>query len=77
MSTREPDLDAEQEVDLARHWNAVVTRWWLPLAGILVGALIGYLISLGGGQVWKASSTVYVGASYSIIGGALDRKSVV
>jgi hypothetical protein len=71
LSAREPDLDAEQEVDLARYWHAVVARWWLPLAGLLVGALIGYLISLGGGQVWKASSTVYVGASYSVIGGTL------
>jgi uncharacterized protein involved in exopolysaccharide biosynthesis len=71
LSARDADLDAEQEVDLARYWNAIVARWWLPLAGLLVGALIGYLISLGGGQVWRASSTVYVGASYSIIGGAL------
>jgi hypothetical protein len=71
LSARDADLDAEQEVDLGRYWNAVVARWWLPLAGLFVGALIGYLISLGGGQVWKASSTVYLGASYSIIGGAL------
>lgn len=71
MSARQPDLDAEQEVDLARYWNAVVARWWLPLAGLFVGALIGYLISLGGGQVWRASSNVYLGASYSIIGGSL------
>ena len=70
MSARDADLDAEQEVDFGRYWNAVVARWWLPLAGLFVGALIGYLISLGGGQVWKASSTVYLGASYSI-GGAL------
>lgn len=71
MSARPPDLDAEGEVDLGRYWNTVVARWWLPLAGILAGALIGYLISLGGGQVWRASSTVYVGASYSVIGGNL------
>jgi hypothetical protein len=71
LSARDADLDAEQEVDLGRYWNAVVARWWLPLAGLLVGALIGYLISLGGGEVWKASSTVYLGASYSVIGGTL------
>lgn len=71
MSARDADLDAEQEVDLGRYWNAIVARWWLPLAGLLVGALIGYLISLGGGDVWKASSTVYLGASYSVVGGAL------
>jgi capsular polysaccharide biosynthesis protein len=69
LSTRDADLDAEQEVDLGRYWNAIVARWWLPLAGLLVGALIGYLVSLGGGEVWKASSTVYLGASYSAVGG--------
>jgi hypothetical protein len=71
LSARDAELEAEQEVDLGRYWNAIVARWWLPLAGFLVGALIGYLVSLGGGQVWKASSTVYLGASYSVIGGTL------
>jgi hypothetical protein len=65
------DHDAEQEVDLGRYWHVVVTRWWLPLAGLVAGALIGYLISLGGRQVWNASSNVYLGASYSAIGGIL------
>ena len=71
MSTRNVDLEAEQEVDLGRYWSAIVSRWWLPLAGLLVGAVLGYLVSLGGNQVWNASSTVYLGASYSIIGGNL------
>jgi hypothetical protein len=71
LSTREADLGAEQEVDLGRYWHAVVARWWLPLVGLLAGALAGYLISLGGGQVWKASSNVYLGASYSTAGGVL------
>jgi hypothetical protein len=71
LSTRETDLEAEQEVDLGRYWSAIVARWWLLLAGLLVGALIGYLISLGGKQVWNASSNVYLGASYSVVGGTL------
>jgi hypothetical protein len=65
---REPDLEAEQEVDLGRYARAVVVRWWLPVAGLVVGAIIGYLISLGGSQVWKASATVYVGTPYSYPG---------
>jgi hypothetical protein len=72
LSTREDvDLEAEQEVDLGRYWSAIVSRWWLPLAGLLVGAALGYLVSLGGNQVWNATTTVYLGASYSIIGGNL------
>jgi Chain length determinant protein len=64
MSTRRPE--AEQEVDLGRYWSAVAARWWLPLAGLFAGALIGYLISLGGTQSYKASATVYLGTPYSI-----------
>jgi hypothetical protein len=63
------DLDAEQEVDLRRYWSAIVARWWLPLLGLIAGAFVGYLISLGGKEVWKASATVYLGASYSSVGG--------
>ena len=71
MSARNADLDAEQEVDFGRYWGAIVARWWLPLLGLIVGAIIGYLISLGGKQVWKASATVYLGAAYSSVGGVL------
>jgi len=66
--TREPDLEAEQEVDLGRYARAVVVRWWLPVAGLVAGAIVGYLISLGGSQVWKASATVYLGTPYSYPG---------
>jgi hypothetical protein len=68
VSARKADLDAEQEVDLGRYGRSILARWWLPVAGLLLGALIGYLVSIGGRQVYKASSTVYLGASYSIIG---------
>jgi len=66
MTTREPE--AEQEVDLGRYWHAVVTHWWLPLAGLVVGAAIGYVISVGGTQKYKGSATIYLGTPYSIIG---------
>lgn len=69
--TREPDLDAEQEVDLGRYARAVGTRWWLLLAGLVAGAVIGYLIALGGSQLFKATSTVYLGQPYSIISSVL------
>jgi hypothetical protein len=66
--TREPELDAEQEVDIGRWARAIATRWWLPLAGLVGGAIVGYVISLGGTQVWKASATVYLGTPYSYPG---------
>lgn len=60
-----PDLDAEQSVDLRRHWTAITTHWWLPLAGLIGGIIVGYLISLGGAQVYKAKAVVYLGQPLS------------
>lgn len=60
-----PDLDAEREVDLRRHWNTIATHWWLPLAGLAAGIVIGYLISLGGTQVYQAKAVVYLGQPLS------------
>lgn len=60
-----PELDAERDVDLRRHWDAITSRWWLPLAGLLAGIAIGYLISLGGAQVYTAKAVVYLGQPLS------------
>lgn len=73
MSTRTParpdlDFDAEQEVDLGRVAGTLAARWWLPLLGLVVGAILGYLASLGGNQVYKAQTTLYLGQPYSVSG---------
>lgn len=65
------DPEAEQEVDFARYVRLLGARWWLLVAGLVVGAVIGYLISLGGTQVYQASSTVYLGQPYSVGGNTL------
>ena len=57
----EPDLDAEREVDLGRYLDALVARWWLPLLGLVVGVALGYLLALGGKEVYRSEATVYVG----------------
>jgi len=46
-----PDVDAEEELELGRYWNALITRWWLPLAGLVAGIAIGYLPTIGEQQV--------------------------
>src|SRR5256885_7372169 len=56
-----PGVDAEEELELGRYWNALITRWWLPLAGLVAGIAIGYLLSLGGHQVYQAKATIYLG----------------
>jgi uncharacterized protein involved in exopolysaccharide biosynthesis len=65
-----PDLEAEQEVDLGRYASTVAARWWLPLAAILLGALAGYALSVGGGNVYKAEALLYLGQPFSPNGGA-------
>ena len=60
-----PDLDAEREVDLRSYWNRISEHWWLPLAGLAVGLVIGYLISLSGSQVYRARAVVYLGQPLS------------
>ncbi len=70
-----PVLDEEQEVDLGRYWGALVARWWLPLAGLLAGIILGYLVSLGGGQVYQAKAVIYLGQPLSVGGVPLLNRS--
>ncbi len=70
MSTRTPDVDAEQELDFGRLWGSIVARWWLPLAGLAAGAVLGYLVTLGGSTTYRAQATVYLGQPLSPSGGA-------
>lgn len=64
-----PDLDAEADVDLGRYGRALAERWWLLLLGLIAGAAIGYVLSLGGHQVFRAGATVYLGQPLGILGG--------
>jgi len=65
-----PDVPAEQELDLGRVWRSVLSRWWLLLIGFIVGAIIGLLVSLGGGKQWKATTEVYLGQPLAANGSA-------
>ena len=56
-----PELDVEQEVDFGRYWSAIVARSWLLVVGVAAGALIGYLVTLGGSTQYKAAAQVYLG----------------
>jgi hypothetical protein len=65
---RAPDLE-EQEVDLSSAWQRLKLRWWLPVGGLLVGALIGLALALAGGSVWRAETIVYLGQPFAPLGG--------
>ncbi len=60
----QPDPEPEREVDFSRYLDALVSRWWLPVAGLVIGAAIGYFLALGGKDVYRAQATVYVGTPY-------------
>jgi len=65
---RPPDLD-EQEVDLSSGWQRIKLRWWLPIGGLLVGAVLGLALALSGGSVWRAETIVYLGQPFAPLGG--------
>ena len=67
MSGAEPE--GEQEVDLGRYGSALAARWWLPLLGLILGAVLGYLLSVGGKQTYSAQAVLYPGTPYSPSGG--------
>lgn len=56
-----PDVEAEQEFDFRRYWNAILARLWLPLAGIAIGLALGYVSTLGGHTVYQAQAVIYLG----------------
>jgi hypothetical protein len=62
------ELD-EQEVDLASAWRRVTLRWWLPVAGLVIGAIVGVALALSGGTVWRAETLLYLGQPFAPLGG--------
>ena len=65
-----PDPDAEQEVDFGRYWWRIVGHWWVVAAGLILGVVVGYLVSLGGGTTYQAKATVFLGQPLTPSGNA-------
>ncbi len=63
------ELEDEQEVDLSSAWQRLKVRWWLPIGGLLVGAVLGLALALSGGSVWRADTIVYLGQPFAPLGG--------
>jgi uncharacterized protein involved in exopolysaccharide biosynthesis len=58
-------LDAEREIDLARWRRALTALWWLPVAGLVLGAIGGILFSTGGTSSYKATALISLGQPVS------------
>ena len=63
------DLDAEREVDLRSAWERITARWWLPVGGLFLGAVLGVLVSVGSGDVYRAEALIYLGQPFTSAGG--------
>ena len=59
------DPDAEREVDLRALWVRLAARWWFPLGGLVVGAIVGVLLSAGGGTTFEAKTLLYLGQPFT------------
>src|SRR6478736_3047846 len=59
----------EQEVDLSSAWQRIKVRWWLPIGGLLAGAVVGLALAVSGGSVWRAQTIVYLGQPFAPLGG--------
>jgi uncharacterized protein involved in exopolysaccharide biosynthesis len=64
-----PGLEDEQEVDLSTGWQRLKLRWWLPVGGLVVGAVVGIALALSAGSVWRGQTIVYLGQPFAPLGG--------
>lgn len=64
-----PEPEGEQEVDLASAWERLKARWWLPVIGLVGGAIVGLLLAVSGGHTWQGKALVYLGQPFAPLGG--------
>jgi len=63
------DPNAEREIDLRAVWTRISARWWIPVAGLVLGAVLGVLASVGGGATYSAHTLLYLGQPFTPGGG--------
>jgi hypothetical protein len=59
------DPNAEREVDLARWRRALAALWWIPVTGLVVGAIFGFVFAVGGSSHYSASALISLGQPVS------------
>ena len=60
------EIEFEQEVDFGRYLRKLARGWWLLFAGLVIGAVIGVALTLGGSKLYKAKATIYLGQPLAI-----------
>ncbi|MGC9974257.1 MAG: hypothetical protein ABSC36_02545 [Gaiellaceae bacterium] len=65
-SERQTEIEIEQEVDFGRYLRLLGRGWWLLLGGLVVGAVLAVALTLGGGNLYKATATIYLGQPLAV-----------
>ncbi len=65
-SEHQAELEIEQEIDFGRYLRALGRGWWLLLAGLVIGAVLGVALTLGSGNLYRAKATVYLGQPLAV-----------
>jgi hypothetical protein len=66
------DLGAEREIDLRKWRDALFARWWLAVAGLAAGIVVGALYGLSGGSAFNATALVVPGQAFGPNGNAVQ-----
>jgi hypothetical protein len=66
------DLGVEREIDLRRFKDAAFAYWWVAVAGLVGGLILGGLYALSGGtSTYTASATIARGEAFSPSGASV------
>jgi uncharacterized protein involved in exopolysaccharide biosynthesis len=71
MTAPRKDEFEEREVDFGRWRSAIVRYWWLPVGGLVLGAIVGVLFSFRGGTDYTASALLSLGQPTSPAGAVI------
>lgn len=62
-------LEGEREIDLRALWARLAARWWLLAGGLVLGAIVGVLLSASGGKTFEAKTLLFLGQPFTPVGG--------
>ncbi|MGH2994753.1 MAG: hypothetical protein ACRDON_03485 [Gaiellaceae bacterium] len=65
-----PEPELERDVDFGRYARTILLLWWLPVAGLVIGAALGFLLARADGSVYQAQAIIYLGQPLSASGGS-------